>query len=127
MSKYTTEDGKVTWTRLVYVVELDPAACDAPGSPCQGRCVGRPVYVGETALERAERLAQHMGGVHSSKWVRRFGIRLNTSLTQHLPEFETEADSIAAEIELGEELRRRGYCVYGAKRKSSEYTSGARD
>jgi hypothetical protein len=75
----------------------------------------RVVYVGEMALDPEERLAKHLaGGKRSSKWVRRFGVRLIPSLTEDLPEYDTVPESQAAERELGDRLRQGGYCVFGA-------------
>jgi hypothetical protein len=113
MPKYTTADGRTKWTRVVYVIDLGPEACEASGSTCMGGCVGA-VYVGATALDPEERLKQHLDGVKSSRWVRRSGIGLNHELTAHLPEYDTVDGSQDAEHQLGEELRGAGYCVFGA-------------
>lgn len=114
MPLYADERGRTKWTRVVYVIDLEPEACDATGSPCGGDCNRRPVYVGETALDPEERFEQHLAGVHASKWVLGFGARLNEALSQGLDEFETVAESQAAEAQLGDLLRSEGYCVFGA-------------
>jgi hypothetical protein len=47
MPEYYDETGRKYWTHVLYVVELDPAACSAPGSPCpRAPCDRVPVYVG---------------------------------------------------------------------------------
>lgn len=72
------------------------------------------VCVGETALDPEERLAKHLAGERSSRWVRRFGVRLLPSLTKGLPEFDSQPESKTAEAELGARLYETGYCVFGA-------------
>ena len=36
MPKYVDENGRSRWTRIVYVIELDKAACADKHSPCEG-------------------------------------------------------------------------------------------
>jgi hypothetical protein len=102
------------WSRIVYVIELDPSACADRRSSCARECNGKPVYVGQTAHTAEDRFAQHCEGYKSSRWVKNYGKRVNAALTAGLNGFATVADSQAAEAELGRELRTRGYCVYGA-------------
>ena len=113
MPKYPLGDGRYRWTRVVYVVDLELDVCSASSFRCGGDCQGRPIYVGETALEPEERLAQHRAGIRSSKWARRFAIALNPALTADLREFESVEESRAAEKQVSAELRAEGYCVFG--------------
>ena len=112
MALYVDESGRKTWTRVVYVVDLDPAACNEYGTACEGDCAHRPVYVGETALEPAERFDQHKSGVKASKWVKHFGIGLNEDLMTDA-EYETTESSELAEAVTAALLRQAGYCVFG--------------
>jgi hypothetical protein len=102
---------KARRTRVVYVVDLDPAACDDRRAPCGGNCPRKPIYVGETGLDPAERFARHKSGRSASRWVRRYGLRVNDSLSGHLGEFASSTESEEAEQALAAELHERGYCV----------------
>lgn len=115
MPEHTDADGRTTWTRLVYVIELDPAACEEKKSPCKGTKCGRtPVYVGQTALSREDRFAQHRSGVKASKWVTRYGLRLRADLVGEYGEMDSVATSEAAEADLAQALRdTEAFCVYG--------------
>lgn len=74
------------------------------------------VYVGVTALSPKRRYTKHLeGGITSAPIVREFGIGLLESLYRDrnpLPA-TTEAEALEAEAELAEELRDRGYAVWG--------------
>jgi hypothetical protein len=111
MPLYVDEGGRKRWTRIVYVIDLQPDACPARGY-CSTECERLTVYVGESALEPEERLAQHLAGIKSSKWVRRYGIDVNAALTDR-QEYASVAESQAAERALSEELAANGYCVFG--------------
>src|SRR5262245_66348501 len=101
MPWYTDEDGERRWTRIVYVIELGPAACGEKGSPCGGKRCGRtPVYVGQTGNTAKERFEQHKRGYRSSKYVRKHGIRLRPRLAGPFVPLPTSAHSEAAEVEL---------------------------
>jgi len=118
MPLHIDEKGRNRWTRIVYVIELDPEACSRRSSPCKGARCGRvPVYVGETAVTARERLAQHKRGYRGSKVVESFGLRVRPRLAGGFGEMATQAESRAAEAELARRLRKRGngerYCVYG--------------
>lgn len=91
----------------VYVVELDDAA--APTST--GKCV----YVGETNLTPQARFEKHKAGHKAARKVRDFGIRLLPQLTQGIGPFATREESLAAERALCEDLRRRGFTVFGGQ------------
>jgi hypothetical protein len=93
----------------VYVIELDAAACrDGTWKGC--------LYVGETGLRPEERLARHKaGGRTSAGVVRRYGIRLRPDLTRGIGPFPTRVEAQAAEARLAEELRLKGYAVFGGQ------------
>lgn len=112
------ENGRERWTRIVYVIELDPEACSRRSSPCKGtRCGRLPVYVGETAVTAGERFEQHKRGYRAGNVVERFGLRVRPRLAGGFGEMTTQAESREAEAELARRLRKRGdgkrYCVYG--------------
>lgn len=109
MPQRGTESGRSKWTRIVYVIDLTPAAC----ARCPNDAPHKPVYVGQTAQPAAERFRQHKDGYKASKWVRNYGLRVNSSLSP-AKEYETVKESEAAERRVGRKLRNRGYCVYGA-------------
>ena len=69
-------------------------------------------YVGMTGLAPEERLANHKAGVKAAGVVRRFGERLVPRLFQHLNPM-TYDEAVAAEPRLAEELRQRGFQVFG--------------
>lgn len=118
MPKHVEEDGREYWTRVVYVVELNQAACAQRSSPCRGRRCGRiPLYVGETALTPEERFAQHQAGIHVSKAVESHGRRIRPDLAAGFGEMKTVEESRRAEKELWRRLsldeRGMRYCVHG--------------
>jgi len=117
MPEYVDESGDRTWTYVVYVIELDPAACAKAHSPCGGANCGRiPVYVGQTSRTPQERFEQHKRGRRASLWVKRYGLHLRPRLYGAFGEM-TRDDALAAEAEQARRLRNRGggtkYCVYG--------------
>jgi hypothetical protein len=115
MPQYVDRRGRERWTYICYVIQLDVAACATRGAPCGGVCERRPVYVGQTTKTASERFAIHKaGGRHASRWVRDFGLHLRPRLSASIGELDTRDAALEAERELGERLRRRGYCVYGA-------------
>ena len=61
-----------------------------------------------------ERFEQHKAGYRSSKWVRRFGVRLRPRLYRNYNPIATREEAIAIEKRLGEKLAARGYTVFGA-------------
>jgi hypothetical protein len=105
------DEGNERRGRVVYVIDLDPAACEDRRAPCDGNCPRKPIYVGETGLDPAERFARHKAGKKASRWVRRYGLRVNETLASHLGEFTSSTESEAAEQALAAELYERGYCV----------------
>jgi hypothetical protein len=99
----------------VYVVLLDPAAGKIrkvraenpnrnPKKPC--------VYVGMTGLTPEERFANHKAGIKAASVVKRYGIRLQPELHEHLNPMPFEA-AVQMEMDLAEDLRRAGYTVTG--------------
>lgn len=86
----------------VYVVYLrDPAGDGKAG-----------YYVGMTGLRPEDRFANHKAGVKAARVVKRFGVRLVPRLYEHLNPM-TYREAVAAEPRLAEELRARGYQVFG--------------
>ncbi|RPJ69983.1 MAG: hypothetical protein EHM24_16960 [Acidobacteria bacterium] len=69
-------------------------------------------YVGMTGLTPDERFANHKAGVKAAGVVRRFGERLVPRLYEHLNPM-TYAEALDAEPRLADELRERGYQVFG--------------
>jgi hypothetical protein len=92
--KYVDENGRIRWTRIVYVIELDNSACGEKRSPCEGTRCGRiPVYVGETCHSAEDRFAQHRAGVHAAQFVRKYGVRLRTRFAGAFGEMATTGES----------------------------------
>ena len=69
-------------------------------------------YVGMTGLSPEEGLANHKAGKKSAGVVKRFGVRLVPRLYAHLNPM-TYQEAVEAEPRLAEELRARGYQVFG--------------
>ena len=99
---------------IVYVIELDDSVLDErkfaaanpdydPKLPC--------IYVGQTGLTAEERFENHRSGHKSSKYVRKYCVRLLPQLYEHLPAMTWE-DSKAMERQLAEDLRAEGYAVW---------------
>jgi predicted GIY-YIG superfamily endonuclease len=110
MPEHLDETGRTYWTRVVYVIDLRRGACVQV--KCEQAGSHRPIYVGQTAKTAEERFAQHKAGIRSSRWVRKYGVRVNAALGL-ASEFLKVAESEAAERRLAKKLRRMGYCVYG--------------
>src|SRR5436190_16065804 len=105
MSHLGDERSRSAPTYNVYVIELDPSL----------RTGEKPaVYVGETTRTPEERFEQHKAGYRSSKWVRKFGVRLRPRLYRSYNPIATREEAIAIEKRLGEKLAARGYTVFGA-------------
>ena len=75
-----------------------------PKKPC--------VYVGLTGLSPDKRLANHLQGIKSSPFVRRYAVRLLPELYSHLNPMPYEA-ALRMELDLAEDLRALGYTVTG--------------
>jgi predicted GIY-YIG superfamily endonuclease len=69
-------------------------------------------YVGMTGLSPEERFANHKKGRKAAGIVKRFGERLVPRLYAHLNPMTYE-EAVEAEPRLAEELRARGYQVFG--------------
>ena len=69
-------------------------------------------YVGMTGLDPEQRFANHKAGVKAAGIVKRCGQRLVPLLYRHLNPM-TYQEAVAAEPRLAEELRARGFQVYG--------------
>ncbi len=69
-------------------------------------------YVGMTGLTPEARFANHKAGHKDSSVVRRFGVRLVPRLYAHLNPMTYE-EAVATEAELADQLRARGYQVFG--------------
>ncbi len=103
----------------VYVVELDEAAREK--APRGERRPGPCVYVGETGRTPEERLAVHKaGGPRAASIVTRFGVRLLPSLATRGP-FLTRAGAARGEKRVGDQLRRKGYVVFGGNGKTVDH------
>jgi len=98
----------------VYVIELDRGVLEdrkfraenpdyVPGKPC--------VYVGLTGLSPEERFAQHQAGVKSSRWVRKYGIRLKPRLYEKYNPMSYKT-VVKREQWLAQHLRKKGYGVW---------------
>ncbi len=69
-------------------------------------------YVGMTGLTPEERFANHKAGIKDASVVRRFGVRLVPRLYAHLNPM-TYKEAAAQEVELADQLRARGFQVFG--------------
>ena len=69
-------------------------------------------YVGMTGLSPEKRFLKHKSGVKASRYVRKFGERLVPKLYAHLNPM-TYREAARMEKRLAEQLRARGYQVYG--------------
>ena len=69
-------------------------------------------YVGMTGLTPERRFANHKAGTKAAKVVQRFGVRLVPRLYSHLNPM-TYLEALAMEKQLAEELRGRGFQVFG--------------
>lgn len=86
----------------VYVVRL--AHPGHPDVPCY--------YVGMTGLAPEERLANHKAGIKAASVVRRYGVALAYEWFDDIPPM-TFAEAVLCEPTLADELRDRGFIVYG--------------
>lgn len=69
-------------------------------------------YVGMTGLSPEERFANHKAGIKAAGVVRRCGERLVPALYEHLNPM-SYAEALAMEKQLFEELKARGFEVFG--------------
>ena len=89
----------------VYVIELRKSAAPAW---YRGRGV---LYVGQSWLTPPKRYRQHRGGIHASRWVRRYGKRLRRDL-EPKRRVRTRAEAEALERRWVLRLERMGYWVH---------------
>lgn len=69
-------------------------------------------YVGMTGLTPEERFANHKAGIKAARIVRKYGVRLVPVLYEHLNPLTFE-DAVRMEVQLAEDLRARGFQVFG--------------
>jgi len=69
-------------------------------------------YVGMTGLTPERRFENHKAGIKAADVVHKFGERLVPKLYEHLNPMSYGAAQVM-EVELAEELRRRGFVVFG--------------
>ncbi len=98
----------------IYVIELDKDVLNEkkfiaanPHYTGEKPCV----YVGMTGRNPEERLQQHLDGYKSSKYVKKYGIRLRPRLYRSLNPMTYE-DACEMEKEKARRLRKRGYAVW---------------
>jgi len=91
----------------VYVIELSDEAGKRlnPHLPC--------VYVGQTFRTPEERFYQHRKGKKSSRWVKRYGIRLRPDLYEHHNPIRNRNTAELVEKTLAGNLADEGYTVFG--------------
>lgn len=102
------------YPRVIYVVELDPAAASDPvfamdnphlfegKMPC--------VYVGSTSLTVEERFRQHLTGVNAARIVALWGQKLRYDLMPVQKPIQRER-ALMLERSLARDLRRQGFAV----------------
>ena len=98
----------------VYVIELDRAVLKDkrfvaanPNHDPEKACL----YVGMTGKSPDERFAQHKTGYKASRYPRKHGKWLRRRLYERFNPM-TYKDACAKEVELAEDLRRRGFAVW---------------
>ena len=69
-------------------------------------------YVGMTGLSPEQRFENHKAGIKAAGVVKKYGERLVPRLYEHLNPMSFGAAQVM-ETELAEELRKRGYVVFG--------------
>jgi len=73
---------------------------------------GYALYVGRTSCKPEVRFQQHKDGYKSSKYVRKYGVRLLPELFGHLNPM-SNAESIELEASIAEALKKAGIPTYG--------------
>jgi predicted GIY-YIG superfamily endonuclease len=69
-------------------------------------------YVGMTGLSPEKRFENHKNGIKAASVVEKYGVRLVPVLYEHLNPMSFGAAKVM-EVELAEDLRKRGYLVFG--------------
>ncbi len=100
-----------------YIVELDRGAVDLKAvreANPDARSDFPALYVGQTWLDPEERFRQHMNGIRSSWFVRRFGIKVRRDLMLRFGKgpLRTRAEAEGEEARLTSALRAAGYSVW---------------
>jgi hypothetical protein len=100
-------DGRTERNHWAYVIELkDGVGAREGGLPW--------IYVGQTSKTPEERLEQHLaGGINTSTWVHRYGIKLRPDLYERQPILRSDDEAEAYEQYLAARLRAKGYPVKG--------------
>ena len=100
----------------VYVIELAPQVWNEPkfrkanaGYDVLKHCV----YVGMTGLSPDVRFDKHKAGIQSNRFARLYGLRLMPELYEFYNPMPYDA-ALEMEVELGIELREKGYGVWQA-------------
>jgi hypothetical protein len=70
------------------------------------------LYVGMTGLPPEQRFENHLEGLKSSRYVKKYGVKLLPEMYEYLNPMPYEA-ALQMELELAEELRDQGYTVTG--------------
>ena len=99
----------------VYVVELSTEVLRERKFRARnpGYVEGKPcVYVGMTGLTPQQRFENHKAGVKAASVVRRYGLELAYEWFDEIPPM-TWADAAQCEPTLADELRDRGFVVFG--------------
>ncbi len=73
----------------------------------------RWVYVGQSMHTPKERLKQHLAGIKSSRWVKKYGKELNYDLFRDIPQVRFRQDAEMLERRLAKDLQKRGFNVKG--------------
>ena len=73
----------------------------------------RWVYVGQSIYTPKERLKQHLAGIKSSRWVKKYGKELNYDLFRDIPQVRFRQDAEMLERRLAKDLQKRGFNVKG--------------
>jgi hypothetical protein len=89
----------------VYVIELDGVPGNDPDKPV--------VYVGQSAVPPEGRFQQYLDGYKSSRYVRRYGVRLRPRLYRTHNPLPSRVAALEREKELARRLRKRGCTVFG--------------
>jgi Protein of unknown function (DUF3293) len=71
------------------------------------------VYVGQSSATPEERFSQHRRGYKSSKWPRKYGVKLRPDLYEDQPALRTQDEALAYEAWLAAYLQALGYPVKG--------------
>jgi hypothetical protein len=98
----------------LYVVELDPNV-PRRRSRCRHEISSEAVavYVGQSWYPPEVRFELHRQGVKASPSVRDHGVQLRPDLVTNPRWVRTKRAALRRELELAEELCRRGYLIFG--------------